>query len=289
MRKNFRKLNWFYLPAVCIIAFFVIRPFIETVYISLCTWNGYSQTKMFIGFDNYLAMFSDAKLKRSVINTLIYSFGTVVLQNILSLAVAMLVNTRFKGNTIVRVVFYLPMMISGLVMGYIMYYFFTFDNGVLNDIIGWFGFEPIDWLSNSYIAVAAILVVIVWQTAGDLMLIYLAGLQGISRDYIEVAKLEGANAFQRFKYVTWPLLMPAISTCVTMCLIGGMKIFGLVMSLTNGGPNHTSHSVVSYLNRQYLGMEKAGYASAIGMSLFLFIMILSFVSNKYFEKKMVDL
>lgn len=289
MRKSFRKLNWFYLPAVCIIAFFVIKPFIETVYISLCNWNGYSGTKIFVGFENYLAMFSDAKFKKSVINTFIYCFGCTIIQNILALLVAMFVNTRFRGNTIVRVVVYLPMMISGLVMGYMMYFFFTYDNGVLNNMLAWFGQEPVDWLSNPKIAVAAILIVLIWQTAGDIMLIYLAGLQGISRDYIEVARLEGANAFQRFRYVTYPLLMPAFSTCVTMCLIGGMKVFGLVISLTGGGPNHASHSIVSYLNRQYFAVEKAGYSSAIGLSLFLFIMIISFVCNKYFEKKMVDL
>lgn len=289
MRKSFKKLNWFYIPAVCIIAFFVIKPFIETIYISLCNWNGYSGTKIFVGLKNYQAMFTDAKFKRSVINTFIYCFGCTVVQNILALLVAMFVNTKFKGNTLVRVVVYLPMMISGLVMGYMMYFFFTYDNGVLNNILAWFGKEPVDWLSNPNLAVAAILIVLTWQTAGDIMLIYLAGLQGISRDYIEVAKLEGANAFQRFRYVIYPLLTPALSTCVTMCLIGGMKVFGLVISLTGGGPNHTSHSIVSYLNRQYFAVEKAGYSSAIGLSLFLFIMTISFICNKYFEKKMVDL
>ena len=289
MQKSFKKLNWFYLPAVCVIAFFVIRPFIETVYISLCNWNGYSPTKQFIGFGNYVAIFKDPKLGRSTINTLIYCFGCTILQNILALLVAMFVNTKFKGNNFVRVVVYLPMMISGLVMGYMMYYFFTFDNGVLNTMLGWFGVEPIDWLSNPKLAVAAVLVVLIWQTAGDIMLIYLAGLQGISREYHEAARLDGASPFQRFKYVTLPLLTPAFSTCITMCLIGGMKVFGLIISLTNGGPNNTSHSITTYLNKQYLAYEKAGYASAIGLVLFLFIMLMSFLCNKYFEKKMVDL
>lgn len=233
-------------------------------------------------------MFADERLRKSVLNTFIYCFGSTVIQNIFAISLAMLVNMRYKGNTLVRVVVYLPMMISSLVMGYIMYYFFTYNNGVLNNILAWFGKEPVDWLSNSNIAVFAIFIVVIWQTVGDVMLIYISGLQNISSDYMEVAKLEGANAFQRFRYIIVPLLMPAISTAVTMCLIGGMKLFGLVVSLTGGGPNNTSHSIVSYLNRQYFNVERAGYASAIGISLFIFIMVLSFATNRYFEKKMVD-
>lgn len=288
MKKRTYKMSLFYIPAVFLIAFFVIRPFCETVYISLCKWNGYSPDKTFVGIQNYVEMFSDKRLWTAFVNTLIYSLVSTVLQNVIGLAAALFVNSRFKGNNIVRVVIYMPIMISSLIMGYIMYFFLTYDNGVLNDILAIFGIAPVDWLANGKWGIFFITAINIWQYAGYCMIIYLSGLQNISKTYIEAAQIDGAGRFAQFRYVILPMLIPAITTAFMIDLINGLKIFDGIISLTNGGPNYATHSMMTYLNSQYFLAEKAGYASAIGVAAFVIIMIVSLLGNRYFEKKSID-
>ena len=289
MRKRAVKMSCFYIPAICLILFFVVRPFCETVYVSLCKWNGYSPEKIFIGLENYKEMFSDKRLLTAFINTLIYGFVSTVLQNIIGLGAALFVNSRFKGNNLIRVVIYMPIMISSLIMGYIMYFFLTYDNGVLNDILGVFGKGAVDWLADGRNGVLFITIINTWQYAGYCMIIYLSGLQNISKTYIEAAEIDGAGSFARFRYITLPMLIPAITSAVMIDLIGGLKIFDGIISLTNGGPNYSTHSMMTYLNSQYFLSEKAGYASAIGITTFIMIMAVSLFSNRYFERKSIDM
>ena len=288
MRKRAVKMSCFYIPAICLILFFVVRPFCETVYVSLCKWNGYSPEKIFIGLENYKEMFSDKRLLTAFINTLIYGFVSTVLQNIIGLGAALFVNSRFKGNNLIRVVIYMPIMISSLIMGYIMYFFLTYDNGVLNDILGVFGKGAVDWLADGRNGVLFITIINTWQYAGYCMIIYLSGLQNISKTYIEAAEIAGAGSFARFRYMTLPMLIPAITSAVMIDLIGGLKIFDGIISLTNGGPNYSTHSMMTYLNSQYFLAEKAGYASAIGITTFVMIMVVALYSNHYLEKKSIE-
>ncbi len=289
MDKRNAKMNCFYIPAVCLILFFVIRPFGETIYISLCRWNGYSPDKVFTGIRNYTDMLSDKRLLTALTNTMIYGFGSTLLQNLIGMAAAFFVNSRFKGNSLVRVVVYLPIMISGLIMGYIMYFFLAYDRGVLNELMGIFGKEAVDWLADGKRGAMFITLINSWQFAGYSMIIYLSGIQNIPQMYVEAAAIDGAGRFARFRYITLPMLMPAVTNAVVINLIGGLKLFDGIISLTNGGPNYTTHSMMTYLNSQYFMSEKAGYASAIGIVTFTIIMVFSLLSNRYFERKMQDL
>ena len=269
MRKRAVKMSCFYIPAICLILFFVVRPFCETVYVSLCKWNGYSPEKIFIGLENYKEMFSDKRLLTAFINTLIYGFVSTVLQNIIGLGAALFVNSRFKGNNLIRVVIYMPIMISSLIMGV-------------------FGKGAVDWLADGRNGVLFITIINTWQYAGYCMIIYLSGLQNISKTYIEAAEIDGAGSFARFRYITLPMLIPAITSAVMIDLIGGLKIFDGIISLTNGGPNYSTHSMMTYLNSQYFLAEKAGYASAIGITTFVMIMVVALYSNHYLEKKSIE-
>lgn len=289
MKKRNRQMNLFYVPAVVLMALFVVYPFGQAIFISFCKWNGYSVNRTFVGLENYISIFSDARLWTAFRNTLIYGFGSTLLQNVFGLAIALLVNSRFKGNNIVRTIVYMPIMISGLIMGYIMYYFLVFDNGVLNDIIAIFGLEPVNWLGNPQIGVAAITLINSWQYLGQCMIIYLAGLQNIPAVYYEAAAIDGVGTWSRFTRITVPLLMPSISSAVILNLIGGLKLYDVVISLTNGGPGFTTHSIMSYINNRYFQGEKAGYAAAIGISTFLFILVVSMIGNSYFAKKEVEM
>lgn len=289
MEKRARTMNMFYLPAIALFLVFVIYPLGKGIYLSFTNWNGYSQTYKMVGVSNYIRMLTDQNVHRAFVNTIIYGAGSTLIQNVLGLALALLLNQKFHGKSVIRTVVYLPVMIAPLIMGYVMYFFFSFDNGALNDVLALFGKDATDWLSNGNTGVAILTIVNSLQFVGISMVIYLAGLQGIPDMYYEAAAIDGVKAGQRFRYITLPLLMPAISSSVTINLIGGLKLFDIISALTGGGPGYDTHSLSTLVHRTYFGSENAGYASAIGMVSFILIMILSNIVVKYLEKKEVDL
>ncbi|MDR7811973.1 carbohydrate ABC transporter permease [Lacrimispora sp.] len=281
-------INLFYIPAVILFLVFVIYPFIQGIRLSFTNWNGYSQTMKFVGIKNYTRLFQDANVKTALVNTLIYGVMSTMIQNILGLGYALFLNTKFKGRSIVRTIIYMPVMIAPLIMGYIMYFFFQYDGGAVNDILIALHMEPVDLLVHSGTAIRIIVLVNSLQFVGVAMVIYLAGLQNVPTMYYEAAMIDGATFWERFKHITIPLLMPAISSSTILNLIGGLKLFDLVMALTSGGPGFSTHSLSTLVTNQYFSAQSAGYASAIGIFTFLLIMIISNVVMGYFDKKEVD-
>jgi raffinose/stachyose/melibiose transport system permease protein len=289
MKKRERIMNLFYIPAVILFAIFVIYPLCKGISLSFTNWNGYSQTYKSVGLSNYTRMLTDKNVIRAFINTLIYGVGSTLLQNVLGLAFALLLNQKFRGRSATRTLIYLPVMIAPLIMGYIMYFFFSYNNGALNDLIGIFGKEAVDWLSNGTTAVVILTLVNSLQFVGISMVIYLAGLQGIADMYYEAADIDGAKIWEKFRYVTLPLLLPAIISSVTINLIGGLKLFDIIMALTSGGPGYDSHSLSTLIHRTYFASENAGYASAIGIVTFLLIAVFSNVVVQNLKKKEVEM
>lgn len=279
--------NIFYIPAILLFLFFVIYPFIEGIRISFTNWNGYSQQYKYVGMANYLKLFQDENILTALKNTLIYGVGSTIIQNILGLAYAILLNTKMKGRTLIRTVVYAPVMISGLVMGYIMYFLVQYDGGALNDILMALGVAPVDWLSDGNRAVIIMTLINSIQYVGISMVIYLAGLQNISSQYYEAAAIDGVTGWQQFRYITVPLLIPAISSSVTLNLIGGLKLFDVIQALTKGGPGYASHSLSTLVANQYFQATNAGYSATIGLFSFVLIMILSNIVTTYFNKKEV--
>ena len=289
MSKKSRKsvINIFYVPAILLFLFFVIYPFAEGIRISFTNWNGYSQKYTYVKFDNYVKLLHDGNILTALKNTLIYGMGSTVVQNILGLGYAVLLNTKMKGRTVIRTVVYAPVMISGLVMGYIMYFLVQYDGGAVNDILAALGQAPVDWLSSGSRAVIIMTLINSIQYVGISMVIYLAGLQNISSQYYEAAAIDGVSRWQQFRYITVPLLIPAISSSVTLYLIGGLKLFDVIQALTKGGPGYASHSLSTLVANQYFQATNAGYSSTIGLFSFLLIMLLSNVVTSYFNKKEV--
>ena len=289
MKKRERTMNLFYVPALILFAVFVIYPFVKGVFLSFTNWNGYSQSYKMVGINNYIRMMTDQNVRRALFNTIIYGVGSTLLQNIFGLGLALLLNQQFRGKSVVRTMVYLPVMIAPLIMGYVMYFFFTYNNGALNDILGIFGIEAIDWLASGNRGTAILTIVNSLQFVGISMVIYLAGLQGIPDMYYEAAAIDGINPVQRFFYITLPLLMPAISSSVTINLIGGLKLFDIISALTGGGPGYDTNSLSTLVHRTYFASENAGYASAIGLISFVLIMVLSNIVLKYLDKKEEEL
>ena len=287
--KRKKRLKWFYVPAVILMLAFIAYPLFNAVYLSFFNWNGYSVNKEFIGVQNYVSMFKDKVFLSSLRNTLIYGFGCTIFQQVIGLTLALFLNTKFKGRGIVRTVIYMPAMVSGLVMGYIMYFFFQYNGGVVNDILGFLGLSGYDWLGNGGAAIAVIVFINTWQFVGVSMVIYLAGIQGVSQSYIEAATVDGANAWERFRYIILPLLIPALSSSVIYNLIGGLKLYDVIIALTDGGPAKKTHSLATYIANRYFDAERAGYAAAIGVFSFVMIMIISMIVNGFFRRKEVDM
>jgi len=163
-----------------------------------------------------------------------------------------------------------------------------YNNGPLNDIVVLFGGEKIAWLSNENVSLAIIVAVNTIQFMGISMILYLAGLQNIPDMFYEAASIDGATSYDRFKHITLPLLYPAMVTSITLNLIGGLKLFDVIKVLTNGGPGYSTNSVSTFLHLTYFSGERAGYASSMGVVLFVLILIVTLVLNLTLNRKEVD-
>jgi len=283
------SLNLMYVPALLLFSLFIYYPITQGIKISLTNWDGYSPHYSYVGLEKYHYMFTDMKTRRVIVNTLIYGLGSTLFQNILGLAYAIFLNGKIKGKSIVRTIVYFPVIIAPLIMGYVWYFFFQYSGGALNDILLLFGKEPVDWLSNGQRAVWLITLVNTFQYMGVAMVIYLAGLQAIPKDYLEAADVDGASGWKKFINVTFPLLMPSVTISIVLNIIEGLKLFDVIMSMTAGGPGYASHSLSTMMYDLYFPRQDAGFAAALGNLMFVLISALGLSALLFLRKREVDL
>lgn len=280
----------YYLYLLCVPAFllfgiFEFYPLLQGVRLSFTDWNGYSQTYHYIGLDNYAQLFHDSRIATAFSNTLVYGVIGALVQNIWGLLYALLLNLMFPLRSLVRAVIYMPVLISGLIMGYIWYFLMQYSGGAMNDLVMAFGGAPVDWLADGRRAVGIILFISSMQYVGQAMVIYLAGLQTIPSAYYEAASIDGASSWRRFWHITLPLLKPAILSTVVLKLIGGLQMFDVIIALTSGGPGFASHSLSTMINYLYFGNQNAGYSTALGIALFLLILIVTVLTHRFATRK----
>ena len=286
MIKVYRKTNILYVPALLVLVFFIVYPFFDGFRISFTNWNGFSQFYRYVGFANFRRLFTDVNVRIALRNTLAYGFGSTFLQQVLGLTAAVLLNQAFRGRGAARTILYLPVMISGVIMGY-MWWYLTEYAGALNDIVKLFGKEPLLWLSSAQLTVPLLIIINSLQYFGISMVIYLAGLQSIPEMYYEAARIEGAGSGKIFVSITLPLLYPALMTSIMINLIGGLKLFDLIRALTGGGPGYATHSLATLIHTTYFASQNAGYAAAIGVLLFVLILLITIVLQAVFAKREV--
>ncbi|WP_338656763.1 sugar ABC transporter permease [Sporosarcina psychrophila] len=277
-----------YLPALLAISVFIIYPFLNGLKISFTNWNGFSQTYKYVGFDQYKRMLVDPDTWLIVKNTLLYGLGSTFFQNVIGLLYALLLNQSIRGKSIARTIIFLPVIISPLIMGYIWYFFFSYQGGALNDMLLALGLTEINALGNPDANTWIIVFVNTYQFVGIAMIIYLAGLQSISKDFYEAAQLDGANAFNQFKNITLPLLIPSITINMVLNIIGGLKLFDVIIALTGGGPGNSSQSMSTFMYDLYFAKQDAGYAATQGILMTVIILILSLSALIYFRSKEVE-
>ena len=280
--------NLLYLPALAMFAVFTIYPLFTGVGLSFTNWDGYNPTKAFVGIANYLRLFQDSTFHLVLVNTLIYGIGSTLVQQLLGLALALALDRPMRGRSTARAIIYLPVLVSPVIMGTLYYLLFQYNNGGFNDIVVAFGGQPVAWLSNPAASVAIIVAVNSFQFVGISMIIYLAGLQSIPDMYYEASALDGAGGWKQFTSITVPLLQPAFATSMVLNLIGGLKLFDVIQVLTKGGPGYSTNSVSTLIGVTYFNNQSAGYASAMGIVLFIIIIIFTLVLNAVLNRRRLE-
>lgn len=282
-------LNILYLPVLILFGVFIFIPFMKGIMISFTNFDGFSQGYHWVGFENYRRFFTDPNIVTVIENTFIYGIGSTILQNIIGLCLALLLDRKFRGNGFARTVVYLPVIIAQFIMGYIWYFFFQYDGGAINDILIACGKQPFDWLAAGNRSVWIITAVNTFQYLGVAMVLYLAGLQSIPKEYYEAAGLDGAAGFAAFRRITLPLLMPAVTNSMVLNIIGGLKLFDAVMAMTKGGPGYASQSMSTLMYNLYFGRQDAGYSATVGIIMFAIISLVSITTLIQLRGKEVEL
>lgn len=287
-----KKIKWFtfVIPALCFYILFFWVPFLSGIFYSFTDWNGV--TANFIGFQNYIRLFQDPQIISSFGNSVFYTVAITVFQNILGLLLALLVKKNCFKNSVTRTLLFMPYIFSSLAIGYIFRFIFEPNMGALNSFLELLHLEALKqpWLSEPFLARCVIVFVTVWQCCGYTMIINVAGLQGIPVEYYEAANLDGANRWQQFKTITFPLLASATTVNIVLCLIGNLQIYNQIFAITGGGPGYETESVAMTVYRLGFGTggSRWGYGAAMSVVMFAIIMILTVIVTSILRKREVE-
>ncbi|OAS23476.1 carbohydrate ABC transporter permease [Paenibacillus oryzisoli] len=292
-----RKRKWlsfsivFLIPALILYTVFVMVPTASSIYLSFTSWDGVSSDIRFIGFDNFVEMWHSERVHNALKNTLILSVVLVVLENILALLLAMLVDQVRWFRNMFRSIFYFPTLLSGIVMGFVWTIIMNYNFGVLSQLFDNMNlpFLKIDWLGNPDYALMAIILTTVWKGAGYYMIIYLAGLQGVPPELTEAASIDGANRWQQFRHITFPLLAGAFTVCMMLSMIASLKIFDQIAVMTDGGPGFATETLTYIIYKVGFGELRQGFGTALSLVLFTLILIVSLIQIKLLRSREVQL
>lgn len=268
----------FILPIYVGFLTFILGPIIAAAVISFTRFDILGDTA-FIGLDNFTRMVVDGRLSTIYRNTAVFAIFAVTLNVAVGLALAVLLNRRMPiaVRNLFRSIYFFPVLVAHTYIAVIWQFLYQQDTGVINYYLGFLGVGPIPWLSSSQWVMPSVIIMDVWKNAGFAMLIFLAGLQGIPREYSEAAEIDGANSWQTFWRITLPLLSPTIFFVVVIFSIGAIQVFDTIIVLTQGGPGDASRSIVMYIYEKAFQTFDMGYASALAMTLFAIIMVLTLI------------
>jgi raffinose/stachyose/melibiose transport system permease protein len=277
---------WFYLPAGIIFFVFFVVPTFSSFFFSLTRWSLFDY--QFIGLDNFVAFFQEPALVNGLTNTLIYAVVTSGLKVVLGMLLAMLLTSRIIARGFLRSVVFFPVLVSFIGVGITFTVLMNPSEGIINKSLGLVGIEGPAWLVDPKFVLLSVALVDVWKGVGLATVIMIAGIVSIPREYFEAAAVDGASSFRRFSHIILPLSRPAIATVILLSLIGGLRSFDLIWSMTRGGPGFTSDVIASVIYKQY----QAGFyglSTAGNVVLFLLVTAVVFPLNWYLTRKEVNL
>jgi multiple sugar transport system permease protein len=258
-------------PSVLVIAVFVIFPIFFSLYLSFHEWAILTPEKPFVGLANFERVFSSEEFWQALRNTFLYTIGVVPCGAAASLVLALLLNRTVKGSGFFRTAYFLPVITSTIAIAVVWLWLYDDTNGLLNLCLKAVGLKPVRWLTSTRTALLSVVIMTIWRNAGYHMVIFLAGLQSVPESLYEAAIIDGARPVQRFRYITWPLLVPTTVFVMITNTIFTFQVFGPIYVMTGGGPVRATSVIVYYLYQRAFEFQEMGYASAVAWLIFLIL------------------
>jgi multiple sugar transport system permease protein len=284
MKKN--KLAPYLMIAPYVLHFlvFISFPVIFSFFLMFNQWNIISPMK-FVGFQNFYKLLHDAQFFRSLLNTLIFLVIHIPLQIGIALLFAVMLNQKIRFIGFFRAAYFLPVVVSGVVVTILWQQLYGYETGLLNRMLAGMGITKVGWLTDPSIAMASIAIMATWKNVGLYIVLFLAGLQTVPQYLYESAELEGANAWQKFRFITLPMINPTMFMVVILSTIGGFSLFIEPYVMTGGGPLNSTLSAVLYIYKEGFFYYHMGYASTLGFFFAGVILLVIFFQKRYVEKE----
>jgi multiple sugar transport system permease protein len=283
MRAEQRSGSLMAAPYTVFLLVFAAYPILFALVLVFLRWDLVT-TPAFAGIDNVRLLASDGRFWRAVLNTFVFLSIHLPLQIASALALALALNRPLAFRSFWRAAFFLPVVISGAVVAILWSNLYATDVGLINGVLVRLGLSPVPWLTDPNTAMPAIAAMVTWKNVGFYVIIYLAGLQYIPRSCKEAIEIEGATTWQRFRYLTLPMLLPQTILVVTLSTINGFQLFIEPYVMTGGGPLRRTYSIVLYLYTNAFAYQKMGYAATIGVALALIIGTVVFIQRRVIGK-----
>ena len=275
----------FILPALIIYLLFSIIPFLYTIYYSFTDYTDMNPINLhFVGLKNYIKVLQTPVMLAAIKNSVIYAILLTGFQTLLGLPLAFVLNQKLKSRNLLRAVFFFPAVFSSLIIGYLWNFIMSSsDFGLINNILHQLGLGTLNFFTSKN-ALYSVILTQIWQWTGWAMVIFLANLQSISPDLYEAAEIDGANGLKKFMYVTLPLMCPSVKIVIVTGLIGGMKVFDIIYSMTSGGPGDATQTVMTVMMKK--GRSEGFYStgSAFGVCFFIIVLAISAIVTKLMGK-----
>ncbi|MEH7304838.1 carbohydrate ABC transporter permease [Neobacillus drentensis] len=273
---------WLFLaPVLLALSMVVIIPLLFGVYYSFTNWNGI-EVGSFIGFENYLNVFKDKEFLDSLWFTVKFTVVSIILINLFGLALALIVTSKIKSSKFLRTIFFMPNLIGGLILGFIWQFIFI---KVFAGIGNLFGIESLEgWLSTTQTGFWGLVILMSWQMAGYIMVIYISYLEGVPTELIEAAEIDGASSLQRLRFIVFPLVAPAFTVSMFLTLSNTFKLYDQNLSLTAGGPYNSTQMVAMEIFKTAFGESEMAYAQAKAVIFFIIVAAIS-LTQVYINKK----
>lgn len=266
-------------PYLIHLTLFILFPVVFSIILTFHNWNIISPME-FVGFDNFVRLFQDRLFWKAITNTLVFLLVHIPLQIVVALALAYLLNRKLFISGFFRAAFFLPVVISGVVITILWQQLLSYDSGVLNKILLDIGLGKVGWLSNKNLAMTSIAIMATWKNVGLYVILFLIGLQTVPTAYYEAADVEGASSWQKFRHITLPSINPTIFMVSILSTIGGFSLFIEPYVMTGGGPLNSTLSAMLYIYKQAFEYYHMGYSATLGV-FFAMIIMLVVVIQKY--------
>ena len=263
---------------------FIAFPVVFSIVLTFHKWNIISPME-YSGFGNYIRLFQDTLFLKSILNTLIFLIIHIPLQIIVALFLAEVLNQKIHLRGFFRAAFFLPVVVSGVVVTILWQQLYGFDTGLLNKILVTLGFGKVGWLIDPKIAMPSIAIMATWKNVGLYIVLFLVGLQTVPKHYYEAADLEGATHWQKFFKITLPMINPTIFLVVILSTVGGFSLFIEPYVLTGGGPLNSTLSAVLYIYKQAFFYYHMGYSATLGLFFALIILSVVIIQKKFIERE----